>query len=212
MKNVPLLFATLGFTIVLIVGVVWFFSKNNSEQTIADRAVVESSKRHHKGSESPVVTIVEYSDFQCPACKASQPLVEQIMQKYGDKVQLVFRNYPLVSIHRNALLAAQVAEAASQQDKFWQIHDLLFRDQTKWESMDESKFMDLVGQYADELQIDKNVLLGTIQSSDVKDQVTLDISDGNKLKLEGTPTYFVNGVKTAAPQLSNTVESFVTQK
>jgi protein-disulfide isomerase len=82
-----------------------------------------------RGSATSTTILVEYSDFQCPACKAYEPLVEQMVAKYGDRVAFVYREFPLYQIHVNADAAARAAEAAGKQGKFWEMHDLLFANQ-----------------------------------------------------------------------------------
>ena len=76
--------------------------------------------------------LIEYSDFQCPACKAYYPVVSKIADELGTKVQVVYRNYPLSQLHKNARTAASAAEAAGKQGKFWEMHDVLFINQEKW--------------------------------------------------------------------------------
>ena len=82
-----------------------------------------------KGSADAPVTLVEYTDFQCPACGAYYPLIKQLTEEFGDKVRVVIRHYPLIEIHKNALSGARAAEAAGRQGKFWEMYDILFSNQ-----------------------------------------------------------------------------------
>lgn len=85
-----------------------------------------------KGKENASVTLIEYADFQCPACASYAPVVEQLEENYGDRVRFVFRHFPLISIHKNAYAASVATEAAGAQGKFWEMHDLLFERQSEW--------------------------------------------------------------------------------
>ena len=88
-----------------------------------------------KGKAGSKVTIVEFSDFQCPYCSRAYPVVNQVMKEYGDKVQLVFKQFPLVSIHPHAQKAAEAAACAADQGKFWEMHNALFEHQSEWSSL-----------------------------------------------------------------------------
>ncbi|GEM_PF-486431 len=88
-----------------------------------------------RGNKNAPVTIIEFSDFQCPFCSRSVPIVEQVLKTYGDKVKLVYKQLPLTSIHPNAQIASLASECANEQKKFWEYHDLLFTNQTAWSSL-----------------------------------------------------------------------------
>lgn len=157
-----------------------------------------------------LVTIVEFSDFQCPACKAALPAVKQVLAAYPGQVQLVYRHFPLDSIHPNARLAAVASEAVASLDetKFWGFHDALFENQQTWantRSRDELK--NTFATYAVELGIDRTQFLERMEDSSIADLVNLDVSSGTQLGVNATPTFYVNGIKTSAPQLQATVES-----
>lgn len=215
MKNVPLLIGTLVVTLMMIIGVAVIFSNPSDSQTAQDVVPVAEGTlvpegANVKGATESAVTIVEFSDFQCPACKATQPLVDGVMAQYGEDVTLVFRNYPLISIHRNAQAAAVFAEAAAEQDAFWEVHDKLFEMQSEWEgitSADELRAT-FVG-YAKDLGLDTAKLEEDIDNPVVAARVQRDISDGNAANINATPTFYVNGVRTPAPQLLSAVEELV---
>jgi protein-disulfide isomerase len=215
MKNVPLLLGTIVITLVMIVGIAFFFSKSavpTTEVTITDQALLLGETANVKGAtESAQVTVVEFSDFQCPACKAALPLGEALIAQYADKVKFVYRHFPLENIHPNARFAAQFAEAAAKQGKFWEVHDLLFERQAEWaEIATKEDLLDVFLTYADELQIDKTQLQEKIESTPVMDRVARDTLDANKIGITATPTFFVNGKQVPAPQLMSAVESLVT--
>jgi protein-disulfide isomerase len=208
-KNIPLLIVTLLGTLVMVVAVAALFSRSGGAAQTVDQAQLLEGAEHIKGKAEAPITIVEFSDFQCPYCKAIQPLVKSITDQYPDQVKVVYRHFPLVSIHTYATLAAQAAEAAGKQGKFWEMHDLLFQRQEDWVKL--TSLEDVEAQfvkYAEELQIDKQAFAVTIQSDEVKQKVARDAALAATLKLDSTPTLFVNGEKVAAPQqLPSLIES-----
>jgi protein-disulfide isomerase len=210
MKNLPLLIATLLGTLLFVVGIAFFFSKSSEPQK-ADHALVMNNVQHVRGAQNPKVTIVEFSDLQCPACKGYQPLIAQLLEKYPNDVQLVYRHFPLVSIHPHAQLAAEAAEAAHKFGKFWEMHDLLFQTQDDWaELKNDEEVLRKFDELVTKLQIDKNEFRKTIETQEVRDRVKLDMADGVKLNVNGTPTFYINDQLITAPQLVSAVESIIT--
>jgi protein-disulfide isomerase len=208
MKNIPLLVGTLLGTLALIIGLSFMFSKS-SEPIVADNSVLLKDFSHTKGPKEAKVMVVEFSDLQCPACRAAQPVVDDLLSRYGDRVFFVYRQYPLVEVHKNAMRAAQAAEAASYQNKFWELHDLFFETQDDWAELSSEDFDKKILEYTEKLQIDKTQFMQKIDSQEVRDRISADMADGNKVHIRGTPTFFVNGKETAAPQLLSTVESLL---
>ena len=211
MKNIPLLIVTLVGTLALIVGIAVMFSQDSQPQVVDEAVLVRNARLVMGATESAQVTIVEFSDLQCPACKAVEPLVKQVQDKYPDKVRVVYRHYPLTNIHQYAQLAAQASEVAAEQNKFWQMHDRLFATQETWAVMkSESEVKEEFAKYAVELGIDKSVFLERIESDEIKQRVASDVADGTTIKINATPTFFVNGRKLTAPQqLPSAVESLL---
>lgn len=157
-----------------------------------------------------VVTIVEFSDFQCPACKAAQPAVEAVKSAFPGQIDVVYRHFPLDSIHPNARLAAIASEAVASIDEtiFWPFHDKLFTEQQAWSdirSRDELK--DTFATYAVELGLDRTQFLEKMEDNSIADSVNLDVTLGSQLGVNSTPTFYVNGIKTSAQQLLSTVET-----
>ena len=215
MKNLPLLLGTIGFTLLMIVGIAFFFSGDPTspeEQLtpVAAEVLVGDAVNVRGATESATVTVVEFSDLECPACRAAQPLVTQLLAEYGDQVQFVFRHYPLVSIHPNAQPAAVFAQAAADQGKFWEVKELLFASQPEWSAIRDSEELTttFLG-YAESLGLSTSELETTMKDARVLDIVRKDMSDGNTAGITGTPTFFVNGVRTPAPQLLSTVASLL---
>lgn len=203
MKNLPLLIITLVGTIALIVGVaVVFSSQSNPQARTVDPVAVVGEARHVKGPDEAKVTVVEFSDFQCPACKAVEPLVSQLAETYPNDVRVVYRHFPLNTIHPNAQMAAQAAVAAGEQGKFWEMHDLLFEKQSEWEAANSPQAArDIFITYAEQLAIDKQAFTEKIESDSVRDIVNKDLSYGTQIGVNATPTIFVNGTQTAPDQL-----------
>jgi protein-disulfide isomerase len=179
-------------TVGILIGVVallWRFSSTPQSAVISD---VAGEQRLKKG-QGPI-TIVEFSDFQCPACKAVQQPLDELLKKYDGKVTFVYRYFPLTTIHKNAQLAAQAAESANKQGKFWEMHDVLFDKQGEWEGEKDptGKFV----QYATDLGLDSVKFTADLTNQEVVDAVTNDNLAATRYRLTGTPTFFVNGVQT----------------
>jgi len=210
MKNLPLLLGTIFGTILLVVVVAAIFSKG-SDPVVVDQKVLMNNVHLVKGPTTAKVTVVEFGDMQCPACGSVEPLVEQLIAKHPNDVQFVFRQFPLVSVHKNAQISAQAVEAAASMniDTFWKLHNYLYANQPDWSELSNADVLKKFGEYADKLQIDKVELMKRIESQEVKDKIATDVGDANKLGVDGTPTFYVNGQKTLAPQLDSTVESFL---
>lgn len=146
-----------------------------------------------EGGRTASAVLVEYSDFQCPACGAYYPLVKRVHEEYGDKLAIVYRNFPLTTIHKNALRGAYAAESAGQQGKFWEMHNKLFENQKEWsEGENPQKF---INEYATVLGLDMDRFHKDADSQNVKDKVAADVASAEKFEVNGTPTFFLNGKK-----------------
>jgi protein-disulfide isomerase len=142
------------------------------------------------------LTLIEFGDYQCPSCGAYYPVVKQLVSDFEGQMNLVFRNYPLGQ-HRNAYAAAQAAEAAGLQGKFWEMHDILYENQPTW--AESSTARDIFVQYAQKLGLDINRFKTDAASTAVKSKIDGDIQAGDQLAVGGTPTFFLNGQKIANP-------------
>ncbi|MSU75406.1 MAG: hypothetical protein EXS55_02755, partial [Candidatus Magasanikbacteria bacterium] len=146
-----------------------------------------------RGNKDGIVTVVEYSDLQCPACRAVQPAVQETLKQYGDKIRFVYRHYPLTAVHPNAPAAAQAAEAAGNQEKFWEMHDKLFNNQSSWSSLKNP--LDTFVFYAEELGLNINQFKTDFASSGVADKIRLQALGGDRSGVNATPTFYLNGQK-----------------
>lgn len=216
MKNTHLLLGTIVLTVVMVVVIAKLFSGGSTTQeTLSEVPLSElvPEGAHTKGAtESAKVVVTEFSDFQCPACRAAESVVDQLMDAHGDDVKFVYRHFPLDQIHPNARMAAQAAEAAAESDKFWEMHSLLFDRQSEWEGIrNKDELFKAFSGYAEQLQIDKNIFLERIESDEVKMKVQADSAYASQLGLNSTPTFFVNGQQVSAPQLMSSVEQLLSQ-
>jgi len=144
------------------------------------------------GSTRPTVIVTEYADYQCPYCQTlSVPLEQAVNQTSG--VQLQFRPYPLTQLHNKALQAAEAAEAAGRQGKFWQMHDKLFATQSTWEDDIPSSFQSQLDSDATNLGLDVTQFDRDMADTSLQTPITNDIASGDKIPVEGTPTLIVNG-------------------
>ena len=209
MKNLPLLIGTLVVSVLLIVGIAVLFSRQAVPTSGAqvDTAILLQDASISMGPTDAPVTIVEFSDFQCPACKASEPMVQAVMKQYPDTVRVVFRNFPLEQLHPNARLAAQAAQVAQAEGKFSEYSRLLFEKQEAWSEIASHDLLKTtLSEYASELGIDSASFLERMESSDVVAAVQKDIEIGKKLNIMATPTFFVNGTQSPAPELLDAVK------
>jgi protein-disulfide isomerase len=140
-----------------------------------------------RGDVNSPVTIVEFTDFQCSACGGMYPIVEEVLKSYGPRVHFVIRNFPLTTLHPNAYNAAQAAEAAKAQGKFWEYIDLMFKNQTTLDR-------DSLKKYATQVGLDRKQFDADLESGKYEPVVRKDIEDGESYGVEATPTFFINGV------------------
>lgn len=158
-----------------------------------------------KGNPEAEVVLVEYSDFQCPACAAAAPVVNQLIEDYGDSVRFEYRHFPLTSIHPLAIPAARAAEAAGQQGKFFEMHDLLFENQQTWSRAANPTAL-FMG-YAGELGLDTGQFKTQMNASKIDDHVRAQFDEARSLGLTGTPTFTLNGER----MVFDSYQSFVDQ-
>ncbi len=138
---------------------------------------------------SPVV-LEEYGDYQCPPCGQLYPELKQLEKEYGDQLQIVFHHFPLMKIHKNALLAAHAAEAARNQKKFWEMHDLLYRNQKEWTELADPS--PVFNAYAKQLSLDLDAFNRDLTSNIIDQRISADIQRGSAQGVTGTPTVFLD--------------------
>lgn len=183
------------------IGLIWLNGKGAGSQTTLGGTV---KTIHITGKQDAAVALVECSDFQCPACGAYYPVVEQVIEKYKDRISFEYRHYPLTTIHRNAFAAARASEAAGKQNKFWEMYRLLFINQAAWSESNNS--VTVFEGYARQLGLDVDRYKADFASSETNDAINASIGEFNALGLpKSTPTFLLNGQKI---EPRNTIEDF----
>lgn len=147
---------------------------------------------HIQGNKNASITLLEYGDYQCPYCGQAFPIVQQIQKHFGDYLQFVFRNFPLVESHPFAGIAAIAAEFAGSKNKFWEMHDLLYENQ---ENLD---IPDLL-EYAESLNLSPKELQTAIETEMFSDKIKNDFMGGVRSGVNGTPSFFINGLRHDGP-------------
>lgn len=193
-------------TAALIAAGVFLLSRSGTTSKV-DSSLLVRSDSNKIASGSGAVTLVEFSDFQCPACGAYYAPVKQLVSEFTSDMTFVYRNFPLTNTHKNAQLAAQAAEAAGLQKKYWEMHDKLFETQTEWSASDKAR--DIFVGFAEALTINKEQFTKDIDSDAVINKIQSDVNDGNALGVNGTPTFFLNGVKLDYPASFADFESLI---
>jgi protein-disulfide isomerase len=195
---------SLPFLIIIIVLVAavagtWIFLRSvRPSQPPANTKTTESGAEppgaeppHVRGNPNATVTLEEFADFQCPSCGAYYPELKKIEAEFGDKLRVIFRERPLVPPHDHALMAAQAAEAAGLQDRFWEMHDKLYENQTAW-----TEAKDLVPvfvDYAKQIGLDTDRFMKDLNGEKVATRIFQDGKRVHFLNVNSTPTFFVNG-------------------
>jgi protein-disulfide isomerase len=158
----------------------------------APRMKVDFDPARVRGNPKSPVMIVEFSDYQCPYCHRVEPTLQEVLAKYGDKVSLAYRDFPLRNIHAQAETAAEATHCALEQGKFWEYHDHLF-------TASKLETDDLIG-YARDLKLDDKQFAACLTSGKYKAAVDQDLDEGRKVGVTGTPGFFINGIATSGAQ------------
>lgn len=176
-------------TIVVVLGGLFYFTRDKQE-TPDSQASVSS---HTYGKADSKVVLIEYGDFECPACAAYFPIVSKIKEDYKDRISFQFRHFPLVQIHANAMIASRAAEAAGKQGKFWEMHDLLYTNQDNWaKSQNASTIFE---DYATQLGLNVDQFKSDVAAQSTVDTINADVREGQKLNIDSTPSFVLNGQK-----------------
>jgi protein-disulfide isomerase len=147
-----------------------------------------NSTDHHQGNVNAAIILVEYGDFECPYCGRAHPLVKRLLKEKGKELHFVFRNFPLREIHPHAFISALAAEAAGKQDKFWEMHDLIFENQ-------QGLSANLLNSFAERLDLDLAAFTKDSKSRELQSKVETDFESGLRSGVNGTPSFFLNGSK-----------------
>lgn len=184
-----------GFAIIVIAaGVVLMLRSSSGTPSApgapADPALLTRINSSQTGPATAPVTLVEFGDYECPACAAAFPILKPILDSYGLKLNFVFRHFPL-PMHNSAPLAAEAAEAAGSQGKYWQMHELLYTRQQEW--AEKPNAFDVMVGYAQQLGLNVDQFRQDVQSNKFADKISGDMKDGQTLGINATPTFYVNG-------------------
>jgi protein-disulfide isomerase len=147
------------------------------------------------GTRDQKVVLIEYGDYQCPACGTMYEPTKQIVEKYKDKVTFIFRNLPLTNIHPNALAASTAAEAAGLQGKFWEMHDKLYEAQESWSNVAVDQREAVFTGYASDIGLDVDQFKKDLSSTDIKAKINRDEAAAKGVGANSTPTFVLNGTK-----------------
>jgi len=156
-------------------------------------SVPVSAKDHRQGDADAPCTLVEYGDYQCPSCGQAYPIVKRVQKHFGKRLSFVFRNFPLTQMHQFAEPAAETAEFAGANGKFWGMHDLIYENQARLGD-DE-----LLPELAQQLHLAPAKLIDALESKEFEPRVKADFSSGVRSGVNGTPTFFINGQRHDGP-------------
>jgi len=195
-------------TLFVVVGAV-FWGIRTQDSGSKNVNVEVTDEDTYLGNKDARVTLVEYSDFQCPACKAYEDIVKQLRDAYSaEDLRIVYRHFPLRSVHPNADLAAQAAEAAGEEGKFWEMKDELFKNQAEWSKEKDPR--GLFGAYAKAIGLDvAEFEEDLLPEDDAKERVEKDYQSGLALGVSSTPTFILNGVIIKNPQTIDEFKSLI---
>ncbi len=183
-----IIFAIIG----LFIGLAILGGGSGTPSTTNSLAVaVDPATDHIKGPSTAKATLVEYSDFQCPACGQYEPIIREVASSFPNDLQIVYRHFPLMELHPNAMPSAIASEAAAKQGKFWEYHDMLFDRQSQW--VEATSTDKLFTEFAKDLGINTDQFQKDLTSIDTTERVGKDITSGNASGINATPTFYLNG-------------------
>lgn len=162
-----------------------------------------------KGNTEAEIVLIEYSDFECPACASQYPMVEQLLEEFEEDILFVYRHFPLRQIHQNAEPAAVAAEAAGRQEKFWEMHDMLFERQQEWAG--QRNVEDMFISYAEDIGLNAEQFEEDMSDRDLLQKVRQDQASGSRASISGTPTFFLNGQRIQNPRNYEEFRELITQ-
>ena len=200
LKKIGIWIGAIAIIIASVGGLILFATSSSNSTTPTQTSINVkpiSSTDVTRGNKNAKVTLIEYSDFQCPACAAFHPLVNQLLSDYGNKIYFVYRFFPLTNIHQNAMISAQAGYAAYKQGKFWEMGDLLFNNQNDWADLSDPTSV-FVG-YAQKLNLDVNKFKEDMNSDQTKNFIQSEQDEGNNAGITYTPSFILNGKLISNP-------------
>ena len=186
--------------VVIIIGSIFGIVKLASVSKTGGSTLISSAisdGENVKVDKDAKITLIEYSDFQCGACGAYHPILKKVTDNLGAQVRFAYRHFPLPQ-HKNAKLAATVAEASGKQGKFWEMHDLIFQNQSDWS--EEKNASAIFAKYANDLGLDLEQFQKDLISEEIKAKIENDYKSGVRAGVNSTPSFFLNGNKMENPR------------
>ena len=187
----------------LIGGLVYLSQRDKTDVSTIDVTTVQTASAqngniadHTYGNMNSKVILIEYGDFQCPYCGQAHPQVKSVTEAYKDKIAFIFRNYPLPTMHPNAKAAAAAVEAAGLQGKYWEMNNKIYETQNDWNNLSTDKRTDIFVSFAKAVGVkDTEKFKTDMSGQDVNKKINFDLALGNKAKVTGTPSFYLNGTK-----------------
>ncbi len=189
------------FTVIVVGvfgGIIWLGKGDDTATFTGDATKIITAAPiadHVLGTEAQKLVLIEYGDFQCPACAKMYPTVHDLTTQFPDKLTFIFRNKPLTQLHPNALAAATAAEAAGLQGKYFDMYDMLYQTQPSWQTASISDRTTLFQNYAQQLGLDVEKFKTDLGSKDISHKIDRDNATSKTFNVEGTPTFILNGQK-----------------
>lgn len=199
-RYLPFLIVAIVLAAAIVGGVLLSRSDRNRDSSIAAPAPRSATEPQRKPPVAEVVTLEEFGDYQCPPCGALHPTLKKLKQEFGPNLNFVFRNLPLTAMHKNALAAAQAAEAARVQNRFWEMHDLLYENQDLWK--DDIDPHSTFWKFASDLGLDTARFGRDLGDKQLKLRIEADETAAAELGIIGTPTVLIDG-RQLLPEATN---------
>lgn len=199
-RNAWIIFAAVA--VLLFGGLIYASSRNGIDVSDIDANTVQPASEasgdiadHTFGSNDNKVVLMEYGDYQCPGCGTAYEPLKTVAEKYEGQLTFVFRNFPLTSIHPNARAASAAAETAGLMGRYWEMHDLLYANQSSWSTASASERGEVFAGFADQIGLDRDEFLKNLseKSSQINQKINFDQALGKKVNVTGTPAIFLNG-------------------
>jgi len=194
--------------VLVISGIIFFSQKETSVQS-GDTVTVDTTVGQKLGPDDAKVKIVEFGDFQCPACAAAAADFRLAQEKNQADVQIIYRHFPLTNIHPNAEAGALAGQAAANQGKFWEMDALLYQTQKDWASQTDPR--NYFYALADQLGLNRSQFISDMGADSTKKIVQDDVSYGDSLSVDQTPTFFINGQRVTGPQTIDAWQKLIDQ-
>lgn len=210
-----------GSVIVLIIGALVVYSRLNNPSidvsSLNSASAIAASEQngqiadHTIGKTDSKVVLIEYGDFQCPSCGGAHPQIKELAEEYKDRILFIFRNFPLTTIHPNARAAAAAVEAAGLEGKYWEMHNLIFENQSAWNTLVGQARTDKFTEYAISLGLDQATFTKNLAANTVNKKISFDQALGKKVNVDATPTFFIGANKVSSETASAVVQGDATK-